>query len=207
METLWVPIHPRHHLSPRSSDQNSIEKSKTPFNTKKLFDIAHHNQKTSATFQKRIVNPELRVNCLLAHVAMEPANSERKVHYQRELEAEIKRAVIHSRNHKTEDDITLRKDVFCYKLLVLPSLVQRPYALSTIASSGISNLRTRFASTLLIGCFYESMKPNMTSVSFAKITNPVKMTRRCVCSRGKLCYLNTRLTGVEIHVGTFGAKV
>ena len=120
-------------VSPRSSDQNSIEKSKTPFNTKKLFDIAHHNQKTSATFQKRIVNPELRVNCLLAHVAMEPANSERKVHYQRELEAEIKRAVIHSRNHKTEDDITSEGRVL---LQIVGSAIawSNDAALSTIAA-------------------------------------------------------------------------
>ena len=121
-------------VSPRSSDQNSIEKSKTPFNTKKLFDIAHHNQKTSATFQKRIVNPELRVNCLLAHVAMEPANSERKVHYQRELEAEIKRAVIHSRNHKTEDDITSEGRVLLQIVGSAIAWSNDAFALSTIAA-------------------------------------------------------------------------
>jgi len=87
-------------VSPRASEQQMA-----PFNTNKLFD-AYHNQKSSATFQKRIINPELRVNCLLAHVAMEPANSERKLHFQRELEAEIKRAVLHSRNYKADDDIT-----------------------------------------------------------------------------------------------------
>jgi hypothetical protein len=118
--------------SPRSSDQNS-ENSKTPFNTNKLFDIAYHNQKASATFQKRIVNPALRVNCLLAHVAMEPANSERKVHYQRELEAEIKRAVIHSRNYKEDDDITSEGRVL---LQIVGSAIawSNDAALSTVAA-------------------------------------------------------------------------
>lgn len=119
-------------VSPRSSDQNS-ENSKTAFNTNKLFDIAYHNQKASATFQKRIVNPELRVNCLLAHVAMEPANSERKVHYQRELEAEIKRAVIHSRNLKADDDITSEGRVL---LQIVGSAIawSNDAALSTVAA-------------------------------------------------------------------------
>ena len=109
-------------VSPRSSDQNSIEKSKTPFNTKKLFDIAHHNQKTSATFQKRIVNPELRRQSSPRAVSQwnQPTQNEKSI-----ISANWKRksnVLLYTRAITKQRTTLLRKDVFCYKLLVLPSL-------------------------------------------------------------------------------------